>query len=47
VAIRDILAPIAESSVDVDEKIMPHVPRGHLPIMTIHQAKGLELASRR
>jgi DNA helicase-2/ATP-dependent DNA helicase PcrA len=41
-AIRDILAPIAESSVDVDEEIMPHVPRGRFPIMTIHQAKGLE-----
>ncbi len=41
-AIRDILAPIAESSIDVDEEIMPHVPRTRLPIMTIHQAKGLE-----
>ena len=40
--IRDILAPIAESSVDVDEEIMPHVPRSRFPIMTIHQAKGLE-----
>jgi DNA helicase-2/ATP-dependent DNA helicase PcrA len=26
----------------VDEEIMPHVPRSRLPIMTIHQAKGLE-----
>jgi DNA helicase-2/ATP-dependent DNA helicase PcrA len=41
-AIRDILVPIAESSVDVDEEIMPHVPRSRFPIMTIHQAKGLE-----
>jgi DNA helicase-2/ATP-dependent DNA helicase PcrA len=41
-AIRDILAPIAESSVDVDEEIMPFVPRSRFPIMTIHQAKGLE-----
>jgi DNA helicase-2/ATP-dependent DNA helicase PcrA len=41
-AIRDILAPIAESSVDVDEEIMPHVPRSRFPMMTIHQAKGLE-----
>jgi DNA helicase-2/ATP-dependent DNA helicase PcrA len=40
--IRDILAPIAESSVDVDEEIMPHVPRSRFPMMTIHQAKGLE-----
>jgi DNA helicase-2/ATP-dependent DNA helicase PcrA len=41
-AIRDILAPIAESTIDVDEEIMPHVPRSRFPIMTIHQAKGLE-----
>ncbi|MGO9520372.1 MAG: UvrD-helicase domain-containing protein [Candidatus Korobacteraceae bacterium] len=40
--LRDVLAPIAESSVDVDEEIMPHVPRGRFPMMTIHQAKGLE-----
>lgn len=40
--LRDVLAPIAESSIDVDEEIMPHVPRGRFPIMTIHQAKGLE-----
>ena len=39
---RDILAPIAESAVEVDEEIMAHVPRDRLPIMTIHQAKGLE-----
>lgn len=41
-AIRDILVPIAESSLDVDEEIMPHVPRSRFPMMTIHQAKGLE-----
>lgn len=41
-AIRDILAPIGESSVDVDEEIMPHIPRDRFPIMTVHQAKGLE-----
>ncbi|MDX2198601.1 MAG: DEAD/DEAH box helicase [Phycisphaerae bacterium] len=41
-AIRDILVPIAESSVDVDEEIMPHVPHSRFPMMTIHQAKGLE-----
>ena len=40
--IRDVLSPIAESSVDVDEDILPHVPRSHFPVMTIHQAKGLE-----
>ena len=41
-AIRDIMGPIAEDIVDVDEEIMPSVPRNHLNIMTIHQAKGLE-----
>lgn len=41
-AIQDILVPIAESTVDVDEEVMPHVPRSRFPIMTIHQAKGLE-----
>ena len=42
VAIRDVLAPIAEDLVEVDEEIMPSVPRNRLNIMTIHQAKGLE-----
>ena len=41
-AIQDILAPLALSSVEVDEEIMPHVPRDRFPIMTIHQSKGLE-----
>lgn len=40
--IWDIMVPLAEASVEVDEDIMPHVPRNHLQIMTIHQAKGLE-----
>lgn len=41
-AVQDILVPIAEGQVDVDEEIMPHVPRSYFPMMTIHQAKGLE-----
>jgi DNA helicase-2/ATP-dependent DNA helicase PcrA len=41
-AIRDIFVPLAESGVEVDEEIMPHIPRDRLPMMTIHQAKGLE-----
>ncbi|WP_375766015.1 ATP-dependent helicase [Archangium gephyra] len=41
-AIRDIFAPLAEGQVDVDEDIMPHVPRDRFGFMTIHQAKGLE-----
>jgi DNA helicase-2/ATP-dependent DNA helicase PcrA len=41
-AIQDILAPIAESAIEVDEEIMPHIPRNRFPMMTIHQSKGLE-----
>lgn len=40
--IRGVFEPIAAEEVDVDEEIMPHVPRGYFPMMTIHQAKGLE-----
>jgi DNA helicase-2/ATP-dependent DNA helicase PcrA len=40
--VRDVLAPIADDLVDVDEDIMPSVPRDRLNLMTIHQAKGLE-----
>jgi DNA helicase-2/ATP-dependent DNA helicase PcrA len=42
ILIRDGLVPIAEDVVAVDEDIMPSVPRTHLQLMTIHQAKGLE-----
>lgn len=41
-AILDVFVPLAESNVEVDEDIMPHVPRERLPFLTIHQAKGLE-----
>ena len=41
-AIMDIFAPLAEGHVEVDEEIMPHVPRSRVQFMTIHQAKGLE-----
>ena len=40
--VRDALIPIAENEVEVDEDIMPSVPRDRLQFMTIHQAKGLE-----
>jgi DNA helicase-2/ATP-dependent DNA helicase PcrA len=40
--IRDILRPIAEGLVDVDEELISSIPRDRLPIMTIHQSKGLE-----
>src|SRR5262249_8297682 len=41
-AIRTIFEAIASESIDVDEEIMPYVPRNFFPIMTVHQAKGLE-----
>src|SRR5262249_47380728 len=41
-AIRTIFEPIAGGSIEVDEEIMPYVPRSYFPIMTVHQAKGLE-----
>lgn len=40
--LRDVITPIAENVIDVDEDIMPSVPRERLNVMTIHQAKGLE-----
>ena len=40
--VRDALLPIAEDEVEVDETIIPSVPRNTLQFMTIHQAKGLE-----
>jgi DNA helicase-2/ATP-dependent DNA helicase PcrA len=41
-ALRDVFAPLAESAIDVDEDVMPSVPRDRFAMMTIHQAKGLE-----
>lgn len=41
-AIREVFENIASGNVDVDEEIMPYVPRSFFPIMTVHQAKGLE-----
>jgi DNA helicase-2/ATP-dependent DNA helicase PcrA len=41
-AITDMLAPIAENEIELDEDVMPSVPRDRLSFMTIHQAKGLE-----
>lgn len=41
-ALRDVFLPIAEDLIQVDEDIMPSVPRDRLNVMTIHQAKGLE-----
>ncbi|MCZ7607045.1 MAG: UvrD-helicase domain-containing protein [Planctomycetota bacterium] len=41
-ALWDVFAPLGENDIDADEDLMSHIPRDRLPIMTIHQAKGLE-----
>ncbi len=41
-AFRTVFEPIAQGAIDVNEEIMPHVPRNYFQMMTIHQAKGLE-----
>lgn len=38
----DLLSPIAQKEIEVDEDLMFAVPRNRLGIMTIHQSKGLE-----
>lgn len=40
--ISSVMQPLAESAVDIDEEVMPDVPRSAFSMMTIHQAKGLE-----
>lgn len=40
--VRDVAAPVADDLVEVDEEIMPSIPRDRFTLMTIHQAKGLE-----
>jgi DNA helicase-2/ATP-dependent DNA helicase PcrA len=42
VVVSDLLSPIAEKAIDVDEDLLFTVPRNRLSIMTIHQSKGLE-----
>jgi len=41
-AIRDVIRPIAEGLIDVEEDLVLNQPRDTFSIMTIHQAKGLE-----
>ena len=41
-ALQDIFQPLAVGAIDVDEDIVPSVPRDRLQLMTIHQSKGLE-----
>jgi DNA helicase-2/ATP-dependent DNA helicase PcrA len=38
----DWLAPIADGTVDVDEDMIGSFPAGHLPVLSVHQSKGLE-----
>jgi DNA helicase-2/ATP-dependent DNA helicase PcrA len=42
VVITDLLSPIAENAIEIDEDLLFAVPRSRLSIMTIHQSKGLE-----
>ncbi|WP_338638378.1 DEAD/DEAH box helicase [Burkholderia pyrrocinia] len=42
VVISDLLSPIAEKMIEIDEDLLFAVPRNRLSIMTIHQSKGLE-----
>lgn len=38
----DWLGPIADGTVEVDEDMLGSFPTGHLPVLSIHQSKGLE-----
>ena len=38
--VRDALMIVAQNEVNIDEEIMPSVPRDRLQFMTIHQSKG-------
>lgn len=41
-AIRDVVRPIAEGLIDVEEDLVINQPRDTFNVLTIHQAKGLE-----
>lgn len=40
--ITDLLAPVVEKTVEINEDLLFAVPRNRISIMTIHQSKGLE-----
>ena len=40
--LQDFLGPIAGGSVDVNEDLLEDFPHDRLPVLSIHQAKGLE-----
>lgn len=41
-AIRGIFIPLATGAIDINEDLLETVPQDRVPIMSIHQAKGLE-----
>ena len=41
-AIRDAIIPILTGQTEVEEDLLPEFPRNRLPILSIHQSKGLE-----
>lgn len=41
-ALWEVFAVIADGNAKVNEEIMPYVPHSYFPLMTVHQAKGLE-----
>ena len=40
--LQDFLGPIASGSIDVNEDLLEDFPHDRLPVLSIHQAKGLE-----
>lgn len=41
-AIRGIFVPLATGAIDINEDLLETIPSNRIPIMSIHQAKGLE-----
>jgi DNA helicase II / ATP-dependent DNA helicase PcrA len=40
--LRDFIVPIASGTVGINEELVDAFPRGRLPVLSIHQSKGLE-----
>lgn len=41
-AMRGIFIPLATGAIDINEELLETIPRDRIPIMSIHQVKGLE-----
>lgn len=41
-ALQGIFIPLASGAIEINEELLETLPRNRLPIMSIHQAKGLE-----